>query len=32
VIARFDEKKSDLLFKVGDKFKEIRQTVSSVEK
>jgi hypothetical protein len=29
VIARFDEKKSDLLFKVGDKFKEIKQTNSS---
>ena len=26
VIARFDEKKADLLFKVGDKIKEIKQT------
>jgi len=32
VIARFDEKKADLLFKVGDKFKEIKQTISSAEK
>jgi predicted RNA-binding protein len=32
VIARFDEKKADLLFKAGDKFKEIKQTVSSKEK
>ncbi len=32
VIARFDEKKADLLFKVGDKFKEIKQTISSEEK
>jgi hypothetical protein len=32
VIARFDEKKSDLLFKVGDKTKEIKQTISSAEK
>lgn len=32
VLARFDEKKADLLFKVGDKFKEIKQTVSSEEK
>jgi predicted PolB exonuclease-like 3'-5' exonuclease len=29
VIARFDEKKSDLLFKVGDKFKQIKQTNST---
>ncbi len=27
VIARFGEKKADLLFKVGDKFKEIKETV-----
>ncbi len=32
VIARFEEKKADLLFKVGDKFKEIKQTISSAEK
>lgn len=32
VIARFEEKKSDLLFKVGDKIKEIKQTISSTEK
>lgn len=32
VIARFDGKKSDLLFKVGDKFKEIKPTVSTEEK
>ncbi len=32
VIARFDEKKADLLFKVGDKFKEIKQTISTEEK
>lgn len=32
VIARFDGKKSDLLFKVGDKFKEIKPTVSTDEK
>jgi hypothetical protein len=32
VIARFDEKKSDLLFKVGDKTKEIKQINSSAEK
>jgi len=32
VIARFDEKKADLLFKAGDKFQEIKQTVSSKEK
>jgi hypothetical protein len=29
VIARFDEKKADLLFKVGDKFKLIKQTIST---
>jgi len=27
VIARFSEKKADLIFKVGDKFKEIKETV-----
>ncbi len=32
VIARFDEKKADLLFKVGDKFKEIKQIISSEAK
>ena len=32
VIARFDDKKADLLFKAGDKFQEIKQTVSSKEK
>jgi hypothetical protein len=32
VIARFDEKKADLLFKVGDRFKEIKQTISSAGK
>jgi hypothetical protein len=32
VIARFDDKKSDLLFKVGDKFKAIKARVSSEEK
>jgi hypothetical protein len=32
VIARFNEKKADLLFKVGDKFKEIKQTISTEEK
>ncbi|MGI8669725.1 MAG: DUF6702 family protein, partial [Aridibacter sp.] len=32
VIARFDEKKFDLLFKVGDKSKTIKQTISSEEK
>ena len=32
VIARFDGKKSDLLFKVGDKFKEIKQTITIEEK
>jgi len=32
VIARFDGKKSDLLFKVGDKFKEIKQTNLTEEK
>ena len=32
VIARFDGKKSDLLFKVGDKSKIIKQTISSAEK
>lgn len=32
VIARFDGKKSDLLFKVGDKYKEIKQTISSTDK
>lgn len=31
VIVRFDGKKSDLLFKVGDKFKEIKPTVSTEE-
>ena len=29
VIARFDEKKADLLFKVGDKSKVIKQTIST---
>jgi predicted PolB exonuclease-like 3'-5' exonuclease len=29
VIARFEEKKADLLFKVGDKFKVIKQTIST---
>jgi len=28
VIARFDGKKADLLFKVGDRFKEIKRTIS----
>lgn len=32
VIARFDGKKSDLLFKAGDKFKEIKPTIVSEEK
>lgn len=32
VTVRFDEKKTDLLYKAGDKFKEIRETIGSVEK
>lgn len=31
VIVRYDEKKSDLLFKVGDKSKEIKQTTYSTK-
>ncbi len=31
VTMRFDDKKSDLLFKAGDKFKEIKPTIAATE-
>ncbi|HLM60364.1 MAG TPA: DUF6702 family protein [Pyrinomonadaceae bacterium] len=32
VVCRYDEKKADLLFKVGDKVKEINENKTSIEK